>query len=62
MNRLLVIGGTGFIGYHLSQKAKSKGWKVTSVSLGIPKKLKDASREKYIKLDITKKNQIKKNY
>ena len=60
MNRLLVIGGTGFIGYHLSQKAKSKGWKVTSVSLGIPKIKRRIKGVKYIKLDITKKNQIKK--
>ena len=60
MNKLLVIGGTGFIGYHLSKKAQSKGWEVTSISLGIPKIKRRIKRVKYIKLDITKKNQIQK--
>ena len=36
-SRLLVIGGTGFIGYHLTLQARKKGWKVTSVSLHKPK-------------------------
>ena len=60
MNKLLVVGGTGFIGYHLSKKAQSKGWKVTSISLGLPKIKRRIKRVKYMKLDITKKNQIKK--
>ena len=35
---LLIIGGTGFIGYHLAIAARQKGWKVSSVSLNSPKK------------------------
>jgi len=35
---LLVIGGTGFIGYHLLLGAKKKNWKLTSASLNKPKK------------------------
>jgi len=35
---LLVVGGTGFIGYHLISTAKKKGWKVSSISLNKPKK------------------------
>ena len=38
MNHLLIAGGTGFIGYHLADKFKKKGWKVTSLSLKKPKK------------------------
>ena len=33
----IVVGGTGFIGYHLISTAKKKGWKVSSVSLNKPK-------------------------
>ena len=32
MKKILVVGGTGFIGYHLSQRALNKGWDVTSLS------------------------------
>ena len=28
---LLIVGGAGFIGYHLAAKSKKKGWKVTSL-------------------------------
>ena len=37
MKKLLVVGGTGFIGYHVIAEAKNRGWKVTSLSLGKPK-------------------------
>lgn len=41
--KVLIFGGTGFIGYHLSKKFIKKGWKVTSISKKFP------TREKYIK-------------
>ena len=28
---LLIVGGAGFIGYHLAAKVKNKGWKVTNL-------------------------------
>ena len=37
MKRLLVIGGTGFVGYHVIKLAKKKKWKISSVSLNKPK-------------------------
>ena len=37
MKKLLVVGGTGFIGYHVITEAKKRGWTVTSISLGKPK-------------------------
>ena len=36
MTRLLVIGGTGFIGYHIIKEAKKRKWKITSISLSKP--------------------------
>ena len=37
MKSLLVIGGTGFIGYHVISEAKKRGYKIYSVSLHRPK-------------------------
>ena len=37
---LLVLGGTGFIGRYIINKAVSKGWDVTSASLSLPDKKK----------------------
>ena len=44
MKSLLVIGGTGFIGYYIIKEAK-KGYKITSISLNKPKK-KISKRDK----------------
>ena len=30
--KILIIGGTGFIGYHLAKKCIKKNWKVVSIS------------------------------
>ena len=57
---LLVVGGTGFIGYHLISTAKKKGWKVSSVSLNKPKKYRYIDGVKYLTIDITNFNQLKK--
>ena len=57
---LLIVGGTGFIGYHLAKKALLTGWRVTSVSTGYPKKTRYLSEVKYILCDITKKKLLKK--
>ena len=40
-NNILIVGGTGFIGYHLSKKSLKKGWQVTSISSKPPRKKKD---------------------
>ena len=37
-NNILIVGGTGFIGYHLSKKLLKKGWEVTSISTKKPNK------------------------
>tara|TARA_B100000575_G_scaffold294355_1_gene309740 strand:+ start:5387 stop:5533 length:147 start_codon:yes stop_codon:yes gene_type:complete len=35
---ILVLGGTGFIGYHILKKAKKLKWNLTSISKKYPKK------------------------
>ena len=58
--KILIIGGTGFIGYHLAKKSLQKGWHVTSISTRPPKKLRYLSKVKYILCDITNKKKLKK--
>ncbi len=58
--KLLVLGGTGFIGYHLIKKCKKIGWDVVSVSKKKPSKEKYISGTTYIFDDLQKKNIFKK--
>tara|TARA_B110000037_G_C17079206_1_gene489229 strand:+ start:41 stop:946 length:906 start_codon:yes stop_codon:yes gene_type:complete len=64
--KILIIGGTGFLGYHLAKKCLLKKWDVTSISTNIPKKIRFLPKVKYLILDITKKKlllkKIKSNY
>lgn len=64
--KILIIGGTGFLGYHLAKKCLSKKWHVTSISTTKPKKIRYLPKVKYLILDITKKKllikKIKSNY
>ena len=60
-NNILIIGGTGFIGYHLAKKSLKKGWKVTSISSRLPRKKRYLPKVKYIICDITKKKSLNKN-
>ena len=47
MKKILVIGGTGFIGYHVIKEAIKRKWKVTSISLHKPTKKKIQLNVKY---------------
>ena len=60
MKKILIIGGTGFIGYHIAKKAIKKKWKVTSISTNKPKKIRAINKVKYLICDISKKNKIKR--
>ena len=51
--RLLVVGGTGFIGHHLVRAAKLKGWDVSSVSLHLPNSQRCIAGAHYQQIDLT---------
>ena len=56
--KILIIGGTGFIGYHLASKCKKLNWDVTSISTRKPTKERRLNKIKYKFFDIS----VKKNF
>ena len=59
--KLLIIGGTGFLGYHVAVKAKKKNWVVHSISSRKPKKKRFHKDVKYLIVDITNKKDVSKS-
>ena len=57
--KLLIIGGTGFLGSHLAKNSLKKGYKTISVS-SKKTQFKKLNKIDYILCDIKKINQIKK--
>ena len=55
--KILIIGGTGFIGYHLAARCKKLNWEVVSVSTKEPVKNRRLKKVRYKICDIS----IKKN-
>ena len=60
INKILIFGGTGFIGYHLCKKALKNKFKVLSISKNPPLKKRRLKKINYINLDATKINSFKK--
>ena len=60
-NKILIAGGTGFIGYHLAKKCLDLNWLVDSISSKSPIKKRKLSKVKYIRFDISKKKDLIKN-
>ena len=60
MKKILVVGGTGFIGYHVTQEAKKKKWKITSISLNKPNKNRFLKGVKYLLVNLTNYKSLKK--
>ena len=58
IKKILIVGGTGFIGYHLAKNSLKKGWRVTSISLNKPKKKRFLKKVNYIICDITNKKSL----
>ena len=60
MKKILVIGGTGFIGFHVIKEALKRKWKVTSISLTKPNRNRRQKKVKYILLNLTNFKKLKK--
>ena len=58
--KILIVGGTGFLGYHLAKKCTERGWSVLSISTNKPKKIRYLSKVKYLFFDISKKKNFQK--
>ena len=58
--KILITGGTGFIGYHLAKKCLKLNWSVTSLSTNRPKKNRKLKKIKYLICDISNNNELKK--
>lgn len=52
--KLLIIGGTGFIGHHLLKEAVKLGWKCFSISRNKPQKKRKVKNVNYLLIDIKK--------
>ena len=60
MKNLLIVGGTGFIGYHLLKEAQKRKYNVSSISLNRPQKIRYLKGVKYILADISNYKILKK--
>lgn len=58
--KILIIGATGFLGYHLAKKLTLKNYKVLSISRNEVKKEKKIKKVKYLYVDIIKKKLLHK--
>ena len=59
--KILIIGGTGFIGYHLAKSCLKRKMLVTSVSTKLPKKNRFLKKVNYLKFRIENKKDLHKN-
>ena len=59
MNRVLIVGGTGFLGFHFAKYCLKKKFKVFCLSRKKPNKKRFLRKVNYIFLDISSKNQVK---
>lgn len=58
--KILIVGGTGFIGYHLIKYCIKKNFKITSISSKLPNKTNSFSKVDYIICDIRNRKKLKK--
>ena len=53
--KILIIGGTGFLGFHLAKACLKLKWSVASISTKKPLKFRKIKSVKYYFIDISKK-------
>ena len=58
--KILISGGTGFIGYHLAKKCLKQNWLVTSLSSKKPKRYRKLNKVKYLICDVSSKKKLNK--
>ena len=58
--KVLIAGGTGFIGYHLSKEFLKRDYEVTSISLTKPKRKRYLKNINYLYCDLSDYNSLKK--
>ena len=60
MKKILIIGGTGFLGYHLARYCIKKKIHVTSISKNSPRRIRFLKKVYYIRCDISNKKLLEK--
>lgn len=58
--KILIIGGTGFLGFHIAQTLLKSNYKIVSISLNKPKKIRKLQNIRYIYFDISKMKNFQK--
>ena len=58
IKKILIIGGTGFLGFHFAKHCIKKNFKVISISRNKPKKIRNLKKVKYIFSNIADKNKL----
>lgn len=58
MNKIVIVGGTGFLGFHVAKHFLKKKFKIISISRYKPKKIRKLSKVKYLFADISKKKKL----
>ena len=58
--KILIVGGTGFIGYYLAKRCLKKKWSVISFSKNYPRKIRFLKNVKYLRGDLSVKKDLKK--
>jgi nucleoside-diphosphate-sugar epimerase len=58
-DKILVVGGTGFIGHHLLKETIKRGFSCTSISLNLPVGSRKIEKVNYVIADINNKSELK---
>ena len=58
MSKILIVGGTGFLGFHYAKYCLNKKFKVLSLSRNKPKNIRHLKNVKYYYADISNKVQL----